>query len=257
MGRIVDGRFEITNEILKMSLFGGRLCNGYVNHDEFSRSRALLTYLTQEIFSIHRFPGFDEFYRSNHEFKIRQAFIELDPQVIQAAKAELQELYEYTQSYLRQTFPSKTSLRISRSLNIEEQKQVTNQLIDNKEIVEFESNIILSFADHNWLGSYTSNVFLTLDVPFEQILIHYDSLSFPKAITGEEKENEIWVINTNPFGRITQPRENFQSKNLSRRRDDYPIWITPMSEDFWGYEKALEKHQKVWEDPWVVTARLN
>lgn len=255
MGRIVDGRFEITNDILNIALFGGRLykdcIEGYINNDKLSRSRALLTHLIQEIFSIHRFPGFDEFYRSKYEYHIREAFKKLDSKDIQDAKAELEDLYKHTQDYLKGKYPSKSSLILKRSLNGEEQKQVTNQLLDQKDIVEFESNIILSFSDNNWLGSYLSKVLLTVDVPFEQIFIHYDSIVFPNGTTGEEKENEVWVLNKDPFGRVKQRKENFKFKELFRNENDFPFLLPPHSEDFWGYEDMLTKHKKVWEDPWV------
>jgi hypothetical protein len=251
LGRIVNGRFEITNDVLNMALFGGRLCPGYVNNDEYSSSRALLTYLTQEIFSIHRFPGYDEFYRLKYEYKIRQAFRELNFNTIQEAKTELEDLYKHTQFYLNTKYPNNSSLKLKRSLNIEEQKQVTNQLLDMDDIVIFESNIILSFADYNFLGSYNSNVLLTMDVPYEQILIHYDSIIFPNGTTGEDKENEVWVLNKDPFGEIKQPKDNFEYEGLIRNNNNFPLPGAPMSDDFWGYEYALSKHNKVWGDPWV------
>lgn len=250
MGKIIDGRFQITNEILNMALFGGELCRGYINNDEFSKSRALLTYLTQKAFAIHRFPGFDEFYRSQYEYQIRRAFLEMDSKDIEGARLELKDLYNHTQDYLKNKYSSQSSLKLKRSLNIEEQKQVTNQLLDKKDMVVFESNLILSFSDYNWLGSYNSKVLLQMDVPFEQILIHYDSIAFPTATTGEEKENEIWVINRDPFGRIKQPIANYEYEGLVRR-NDFSAFILPNTEDFWSYEFAYSKHKKVWDDPWV------
>ncbi|MFJ7746765.1 hypothetical protein [Peribacillus sp. NPDC097295] len=255
MGRIVDGRFEVTNGILNMALFGGWLnknyINGYINNDKFSRSRAVLTHLTQEILSIHRFPGFEEYYRSTYGAKIRVVYKELDSKDIQDAKDELEDLYKHTQDYLKGKYPSKSSLILKRSLNGGEQKQVANQLLDQKDIVEFESNIILSFADYNFLGSYNSKVLLEMDVPFEQILIHYDSIVFPNGTSGEEKENEVWVLNKDPFGRIKQPKDNFRFEKLSRNKNDFPDFSLPQTEDFWGYEEAYKKHRKVWDDPWV------
>lgn len=251
LGEIINGRFKITNDILNMALFGGRLCNGYINNDEFARSRALLTFLTQEIFSIHRFPGYDEFYRFRYDYHMRESFNQLKNDNLREARSELESLYKHTQNYLKYNFGNKPFLRLKRSLNYEEQKQVTNQLLDNYEEVKFESNIILSFSDENWLGSYNSKVLLTMDVPFNKILIHYDSIEFPNGTTGDEKENEVWVMNDDPYGRIIQHNHNFKSKGLSRENKEFPFNFPPITEDYWSYDYAFQKHNKIWDDSWV------
>ncbi|MBP1932048.1 hypothetical protein [Ammoniphilus resinae] len=235
-----------------MAIFGGLLAdrniNGYINKDQFSLGRALLTYLTQELFSIHRFSGFDEFYRNRYHARMREAFSTLPPARLQQAKKELEDLYQFTQQYLHKTYSGQSSIKIKRSLNIEEEAQVTNQILDKKPVIEFETNIILSFADKNWLGSYLKNVLLTMDVPFDQILIHYDALHYPTCTTGDEKEHEIWVLNKDPFGKIQQPIQNFESQNLKRTtRPFYPLGL----DDFWSCENPFERPSKVWNDRWV------
>ncbi|MFF6016202.1 MULTISPECIES: hypothetical protein [Lysinibacillus] len=261
MEKLESHLFHIKSNLLNMAFFGGHLCNGYINNDDYAKSRAVLTYLTKEIFSIHRFPGFDEYYLSTNGYHLRKAFMELTLEDIQEAKDELEKLYIHTQTYLKEKFPSKNSVILGRSLNYEEVKQVTNRLLDKNvkddDHIQFETNIILSFADKNFLGSYGSNVFLKMDVSFDQILMHYDCIYYPDGTTGEEKEHEVWVINNNLFGRITQPKGNFKSENL-RKSDshylteyDFPLDFQPKNSNFYSYDYAFERHFNVWNDPWV------
>ncbi|GED34535.1 hypothetical protein P9G84_31395 [Brevibacillus centrosporus] len=262
--RINNGRFEITNDILHMALFGGKLglCPGYIYGDEFAKSRALLTHLIQEIFQIHRFPGFEEFYRKNYEFhsNIREAFLQLTNDQLHSAKEELYELYQFTQEYLMQNNPGQNYLRVQRSLNYFETDQIANQLLDRNDEIEYETNIVMSFATNNFLGSYGQRrVLLTLDVPFENILIHYDCLHFPNEdpflTTEGDKEHEIWVLNTDPRGRLILPYENFAYENLNRTSNQDLPFLLQISEDFWNVRHVYNEHNyklnKVWNDKWV------
>jgi len=261
MNKIENELFRIKSNILNMAFFGGHLCNGYINLDEYSKSRAILTYLVKDIFNITRFPGFEEHYLSNTEIHHRQAFMALNMEDIQEAKEELESLYRHTQSFLKEKYPNKSHIKIGRALNQVEEKQVTNQLLDtqkkDEDIVQFESNVILSFADQIKQGDYASKVLLRTEVPFEKILMHYDCLYYPSGTTGEEKENEILVINSNPFGRVIRPKGEYKSKNLVKRDSryfheyDYPMILKPQNVDFYNYEYAFNKHLNVWNDPWV------
>lgn len=262
--RINNGRFEITNDILHMALFGGKteLVPGYVYADVYAKSRALLTHLIHEIFQIHRLPGYEEFYRKNYEYhsNIREAFLQLKNDQLYAAKEELYELYKFTQEYLMQNNPGQNYLRVQRSLNGFETDQVANQLLDRNDEIEYETNIVMSFATNNFLGSYGQRrVLLTLDVPFENILIHYDCLHYPNEdlfiTTDRDKEHEIWVLNTDPRGRLILPYENFRYEDLNRTDIQNLPFLRQTCEDFWNVRDAYNKHNlklnKVWNDKWV------
>jgi len=211
--------FQITNPILQAAMFGNHYCenskliaHGYINNDKYKLARAFLSYCTEVIFNIRRLPGFEEDYRFSEARHYFEAFSVLDHADMTSAIAELKALYEHTQACLTlDTNVSNGKLKVRRSLAFFERKQVTIQLLEEKDSIEYYSNIISSYKSFGGLYEYGSPILLTREVDIKDILMHYKYLKYPGNVcSGESREFEILVVNSDPFGREVFNRSNFK-----------------------------------------------
>ncbi|UJF32172.1 hypothetical protein [Paenibacillus hexagrammi] len=135
--------FQIKSPVLQAAFFGSHYCensklvtNGYINNDNHKIARAFLSYCSEILFNIRRFPGFEEDYRlveGNHYFK---TFSILNLNEINEAIKELTKLYNHTQTNLL-SHPSVSNgkIVIKRSLSQFERKQVSKQLKEKNNVL--------------------------------------------------------------------------------------------------------------------------
>lgn len=205
--------FEINNPLLLHSILGNSGCeksklqrtNGYLYYEDERHpiGRAFLEYCYSEIFNIRRFPGYENYYaRSsfNCHWMVEEGVItDID---IDAACAQLKELYEFTQNYLKDL--NKEALRVYRSLRPVE---IDSLYVGQDDKIYMQTNIMTSYAYRPYT-TYSTNVKITRTIPREDILMIDDVTVYSnrnrdcgyKAETGEY---ELWVLNRDKYGRIS------------------------------------------------------
>lgn len=222
--------YIVESEVLQAAIFGSHYCEsstliteGWINGDKYKSARAMLSYCASRIFNIHRLPGYEEGHLREYNFKYHETFKPVSVNDANFAFEDLNKLYTYTQKQLKEADPSgKGTIKIFRLLSPYEIAQVANQLISGQEQIIYSSNIISSYNDNGRLGEYSSSVLLVREVDIKNILIHYNYLKYPSACTADEKENEIFYVNTDPHGQEYIDRSCFKF-NENELRKNYSL----------------------------------
>ncbi|TDX43028.1 hypothetical protein [Orenia marismortui] len=220
-------KFKIRSRILNLCLFGGeigkednRIKVSSWSNSNGDLSRILLTHCVQKVFGIYRLPGYEEEYkyykqsdirkRKDNYNNVKKLFSSLTQHELEKGYNELEKLYSFIQSKLKESFNN--NLVLYRSLAYFEREQILKQIIDKEEKIKFRTNIISSYTtDEPSFVSYFSPIYIKRKIKVEDILIYYKYISCEnKSCDYENIEKEVWVINDSKRGALEIPIDNFQ-----------------------------------------------
>jgi hypothetical protein len=221
-------RFSINDSLTYAMFFGSSArnykirMNGWLNADNDYISRLILTHCVQKIFQIHRAPGFEEEYKFWLEH-IQKYLKCLTIEELSSAYQEVQNLYNHIQIELTQKFGENGEIVLYRSLRDYEIKQIVPQLEKRSSLIELQTNILTSFTLDPQL-SYENKCIITREVEMRKLLYHYEYVKNPWHTDDKlhnkrlDVEQEVIVINDNPFGKVVLPIENFKLFDSKKNR---------------------------------------
>lgn len=212
-------RFKIIDKLTFAMFFGSSernykiRMNGWLNADNSYISRLILTHCVQKVFQIHRAPGFEEEYKFGlgHIQKDIKCLIKED---LNNAYQEVQNLYDHIQKQLTLKYGDNEKILLYRSLPDYEFEQVIMQLEKRSPLIEIQTNILNSYTLDPQL-SYGRRCIIEREVDISKIIYHYKYVDNPWY--NDDKlhnkrlnvEQEVIVINDDPFGRIVLPINSF------------------------------------------------
>ena len=204
--------YKIQNEIIRKAMWGDiqckslklEGCTGYLESGIDVVGRNYLEYIYSIIFNIHRLPGYEApFGVGTNQCKLKRVLNNITAEDIQDSVQELKNLYEYTQDYLKKEKISDNGyIILERTLNMEQAKEVRNQLEKKSNKITLPVNILTSYGmpgvPHGYNGT---KIFVRRKIPVEKIVMIYKCLEYPNDtincgfITRDEAcEYEVWVV---------------------------------------------------------------
>lgn len=220
--------FHLKNELLIQAFWGGLTCKnsllpqcrGYFNSDSGDFGRSFVEYCVARIFNIHRVPGHEQYYnRTSSELALRREFGTLTESDINAACEEMEQLYHFVQTELKQsTYVKNGKIKLVRSLRPFEIEKATPQLLTDATSITLPVNIITSYAHDGELFCYGSTMSIVREVPVEQVFLFDECLFHPKTVCGYNihgGEYEVWVVEDNMFGKMQLNRDCFKYTTLN------------------------------------------
>ena len=225
---MADQKFKINDNLIYAAFYGSLernykiRMNGWVNADNGYISRLILTHCVQKVFQIHRAPGFEEEYKFWLEH-IQKDLKCLTKENLNNAYQEVQNLYNHVQSKLTQKHGEDGKTVLYRSLPEYEVRQIISQLEKRSSMIEFQTNILTSYTLDDQL-SYTSKYIIAREVDIKRILFHYEYVKNPWHTDDKlhnkrlNVEQEIIVINDDPFGKIVLPIENIRILDSTKNK---------------------------------------
>lgn len=201
--------FLIDNKLLIQAICGGSLCNklnacnGYLYY-EYDKpvGRAFLEYCYAEIFDVHRFPGYENYYEhSSRECNWLVESGAISDEDIAESIEQLRELYLFTQEYLKDRGIG--CLTLYRSIRDYEYKTLC-RTGDNK--LQIRTNKLMSFA-YSDRTTYGTDIKIKRKVKAEDVLMidsitEYDIPDITCEYRIKTGEFEIWVLNRDKYGRL-------------------------------------------------------
>lgn len=201
--------FLIDNDLLIQAACGGsgcsklNGCNGYLYY-EYDKpiGRAFLEYCYSEIFGVHRFPGYENYYE--HGCRECKWLVEtggITDADISESIEQLRELYAFTQEHLKKR--GIENLTLFRSIQDHEYRTLC-RLEDNK--LQIRTNKLMSFA-YSDRTTYGTDIKIKRKVRAEDILMidsitEYDSPDTSCEYRIKTGEFEMWVLNRDKYGRL-------------------------------------------------------
>lgn len=202
--------FLIDNKLLIQAICGGstcdklNVCNGYLYY-EYDKpiGRAFLEFCYSELFNIHRFPGYENYYESgSRECNWLVESGAITEEAIQDAVKQLKELYEFTQKTLKKK--GLKNLTLYRSLQNHEYRTLCRT--NEEDGLQIRTNTLMSFAYTN-RTTYGTNIKIKQNINAKDILMIDDITEYdlPDATCNyrvKTGEYEMWVINKDRYGRL-------------------------------------------------------
>jgi hypothetical protein len=232
-----DQKFKINDSLIYAAFYGSSERNykirmkGWLNADDGYISRLVLTHCVQKILQIHRAPGFEEEYKFWIEH-IQRDFKCLAMEELNDAYQEIQNLYNHVQRQLVQKYGENEKRVLYRSLRDYETRQIVPQLEKRTSLIELQANILTSYTVDPQL-SYGSKCIIKREVDIRNILYHYEYVKNPWHTDDKlhnkrlDVEQEIIVINDDPFGKTVLPIESVRVFDSKKNR---LIYITRADE---------------------------
>lgn len=225
--------FHLTSELLLQAFWGGYMCNnnclkrcqGYFNADVGDFGRGFIEYCVAKNFNIHRVPGYEQYYiKDGTAMKMLQEYGDLKEEDIEAACAEMMELYQFIQKELvKSPYVKDGKIRLVRSLRPFEIDAVTPQLKNpNNSKIVMPTNIMTSYAHDGALFHYGSTMSVVRDISVEKIVMFDECLYHPQNVCANHihgGEYEVWVVEENIFGKLELDRECFAYRSLNDRTE--------------------------------------
>lgn len=201
--------FLVDNKLLIQAACGGSACrklakcNGYL-HCEYDKpvGRAFLEYCYAEIFDVHRFPGYENYYENGSrecQWLVESGAIS-DEDIAESIE-QLRGLYLFTQEYLKNR--GVDCLTLYRSLQDHEYRTLCKM---NGNKLQIRTNKLMSFA-YSDRTTYGTDIKIKRKVSAEDILMidsitEYDMPDTTCEYRIKTGEFEMWVLNRDKYGRL-------------------------------------------------------